>query len=90
MANDLTGAVWKIDSTMEYKAPVKIVNINWSDQVTPGDEITITTSAGKPILDSKAYAANFLQNFGFLGWVSSFKVTKIDSGLIQVTVGSGK
>lgn len=90
MANDLTGPVWKIDSTMTYNGPVKIVNISWNEAVTAGDQITLTEISGKPVLDSKAYAANYSQNFGFLGYHQNLKVTKIDSGIIYITVGSGK
>lgn len=92
MANDITGPVWRIDTLpFIYKGPVKIVNLTWTDQAAIGDALVIQTLANKPVVDSKAYAVNFVQNFGFLGWYpTGIQVTTLGSGVVQISVGAGK
>ena len=91
MANDISGAVWRIDTLpFSYPYPVKIANVIWSDAGAAGDSAVMQTVASKPILDQKAYAADYNWSSGFIGWVPSLKVTALDSGVLQIVVGSGK
>lgn len=92
MANDISSGNWRIDTLpFSYPYPVKIVNANWTDQTAAGDQLIATQGNGKPLIDSKAQQANFQQNFGNLGWYTSgIKVTKLDSGVLNINVGSGR
>jgi hypothetical protein len=92
MANDITGPVWRIDTLpFSYTGPVKLVNVSWTEAATAGDQLVMQSTASKPIIDDKAYAANYDKNFGFLGWYpTGIKVTTLTSGIILISVGSGK
>lgn len=91
MANDISGSVWRIDTTpFSYAYPVKIVSANWTDQQNVGDQVVLQTTASKPIIDSQAQQINFQQNFGFLGWQNGIKIVTLDSGVLNLSVGAGK
>ena len=92
MANDISGEVWRIDTLpFAYTGPVKIVNLSWLEAGTAGDQFVMQTTAGKPIIDSKCYAANYPQVFGFLGMhATGIKITTLTSGVVQIVVGAGK
>jgi len=92
MANNIQGPVWRIDTLpFVYHGPVKITNLWWTDQVAAGDSLVINSITGVPIVDSKAYAANFVQNFGFLGWYPvGIQVLTLGSGVIHISVGAGR
>lgn len=92
MANDITGAVWRLDSTpFSYPYPgVKIVNANWTDAQNLGDQAVLQTTASHPIIDSKAQGPNYQQHFGFLGWQNGVKLVTLNSGVLNLSVGAGK
>ena len=92
MANDITGAVWRIDTLpFAYTGPVKIVNASWLEGGTVGDQLVMQTTASKPIIDSKCYALDYPQVFGFLGWFpTGIKVVTLTSGVLQLSVGAGR
>lgn len=73
-----------------YPYMVKIKNLVWTDQNNAGDRVVIQTVTGKPIIDSKAQAANYQQNFGEMGYQQSLVLTELDSGVITINVGANK
>lgn len=92
MANDISANPWKLDTVpFSYSSPVKVTNINWTEQVAPADELILTQTNGKVVAQSKAQQANFAQNFGPIGWVQrGLQLTKLDSGQVTVNIGAGK
>jgi hypothetical protein len=91
MANDISSANWRLDTTpFSYAFPVKINNINWTEQISPGDEVILNDTNGKLVAKSKAQQANFQQNFGKLDWQRGLTLNKIDSGVLVIQVGAGK
>jgi len=92
MANDISGPVWRIDTLpFSYVGPVKIVNLSWTDQAAAGDSLVVQSQTSKTIVDTKAYAANYPENFGFLGWYpTGIKVTTLTSGIVLISVGAGR
>lgn len=69
---------------------MKIISANWTDQTSIGDQVVLRTTAGLPIIDSKAQQPNFQQNFGFLGWQNGLVLVTLDSGVLNLSVGGGK
>jgi hypothetical protein len=92
VANNITGAVWRIDTLpFSYSGPVKIVNAIWSEAVAAGDQLVMQTIDSRPIIDTKAYAANYDWTMGFLGWFpTGIKITTLTSGVVQIVVGAGR
>jgi hypothetical protein len=92
MANIISGPVWRIDTDpFVYRGPVRISNLTWTNQAAAGDRLVIQTLAFNPIVDSTAYAPNFAQNFGFLGWYPlGIQVITRASGVILISVGAGR
>ena len=92
MANNISGPVWRIDTLpFSYTGPVKMVNTTWTEAATAGDQLVIQSQDSKTIIDDKAYATNYDKNFGFLGWYpTGIKVTTLTSGVVLISVGSGK
>ena len=91
MANDISTGVFRVDTLpFSYRQPVKLVNINWTDQANAGDQVVITDYAGKAVFDQKAAGANQMFNSGLLGWQNGIVVTKLDSGVLNISVGAGK
>lgn len=84
MANDISGAVWRIDTApFSYNAPVKIVNFN----ATGGTgRVVLTTVKGKPIID----LALPVVNSGFIGWVPSLMLVTLSGATINISVGAGR
>ena len=66
------------------------MNLNWTDQANAGDQLVITDFAGKAVFDQKATGANQMFNSGFLGWQNGIVITTLDSGVVNISVGSGK
>jgi hypothetical protein len=85
MANDISSNPWHLDSTgVVYVPNVKIKRLVWSEQATVGDVLLISDRNGKPIVSSKAYAANFNQEFAYDGWFNGLTVTTLASGIVMV------
>ena len=85
MANDISSNPWFLDTTgtiYEYK--VKIKRLVWSEQVTAGDILLVEDINSKTIVSSKAYAANFAQEFAYDGWFNGFKLVTLGSGVVAV------
>lgn len=91
MANDIASTVWRIDTLpFTYPYRLKIVSAIWSDQVAAGDSIVATQSNGKPLFDSKAQEANYLQDLGRKDWVNGITMVTLTSGVLTLNVGAGK
>lgn len=91
MANDVTTTVWRIDTLpFTFTGRLYIASAEWSDQVAAGDALVATQSNGKPLWDTKASSANFLQDLGKQGWVNGITVTTLTSGVLTMNVGGCK
>lgn len=83
--------MWRIDTVpFSYPYRLKIVSADWSDQTAAGDALVATQFGGKPLFDTKAQQANFLQNLGKKDWVNGLVVTTLTSGVLTLNVGAGK
>jgi len=91
MANDVTSTIWRIDTLpFDFPERVYIASMEWTDQVNPGDQIVFTQHNGKVLIDSKAYAADFMQNFGKKGWVTGITGVTLTSGVLYINVGGSR
>lgn len=85
MANDISSNPWYLDTTgVIYAANVKIKRVVWSKQAAVGDALLVKDRNGKTIIDSKAYAVNFNQEFAYDGWFNGFTLTTLASGILMV------
>lgn len=91
MANDVTSTIWRID-TLPFSWPYRIyiASMEWTDQTAAGDAIVFTQADGKALIDSKAYAADFMQNFGKKGWVEGITGVTLTSGVLYINVGGSR
>lgn len=88
MANDISANPWYLDTTgVIYPSKVKIKRVVWSEQVAAGDTLLLSDSNGKKVIASKAYAANFTQEFAYDGWFDGLTLTTLTSGVLLVYLG---
>jgi hypothetical protein len=94
MANDITTAVWRLDTApFSYtQSPVKIMNLNITD-ATAADHVVIKDSAGKTIVDFTANASELDYRIGVLGWVNGIVIAASGLGttaVVTIAIGRGK
>jgi hypothetical protein len=91
IANSISANPWRIDTLpFSYPYRVKIDTANWTDQTSLGDAIVFTDINGNTIIDSKAQAPNYQQNFNTIRWVEGLVGVTLDSGVLTVAIGAGK
>lgn len=94
MANDVTSAVWRLDTApfASLVTRVKILNLNVTS-ATAGDHVVITDLNGKPVVDFTASAGDLDYRIGNLGWVNGIKIASGGLGttaVVYIAVGAGK
>lgn len=95
MANDITGAVWRLDTapfTSSTFLRVKIENLNITD-ATASDHVVVTDLNGKTLADFTATSGEQQYRVGKLGWVNGVKIASGGLGtssVVTIAVGAGK
>jgi hypothetical protein len=94
MANDVTSAVWRIDTApfTSSMSRVKVMNLNITG-ATSSDHVIITDLNSKPIVDFTASAGDLDYRIGNLGWVNGIKIASGGLGttaIVTIAVGAGK
>lgn len=93
MANDITGAVWRIDTApFSYDYPVKIENLNITDS-TLADHVQIFDKAGRTLVDWTSTSGEQQYRIGKLIWTAGIVINSGGLGttsVITIAVGAGK
>lgn len=92
MANDISSAVWKIDTASAspvYAFRVKVTNVVWANE-TVGATLVITDANGKLILSAIATSGLGQNRFGGYGWQNGIIVSTLSAGIVSIAIGAGK